>query len=221
MSIATLKRKTQAQYNNDSVGKRAFSLNGTLRSQGYVGQTMLSRSLPRTPMKGNVPKGHGGCCGTFLKKPIIQSAVVSLNNPTVVKSSAMNTYGLIETKYAWVKRPQPFSAWKPDTNQNINDQQTYITGIASQAINQAATCTTVANSKKSNYSCTNPIFRRHNSLYRRTHCQTSKDIQLATNDKVMSQSQYLLQLNKKCGINNVPFVPKNTKGAPFACGISK
>jgi hypothetical protein len=59
MSIATLKRKTQAQYNN-SVGVANFSLNGTLRSQGYVGQTSLSRSLPRTPMNGAFPRGYGG-----------------------------------------------------------------------------------------------------------------------------------------------------------------
>ena len=60
MSIATLKRKTLAKYNNMSVGQPQFSLNGTHRSQGYVGQTMLSRSLPRSLMKGNVIRGHGG-----------------------------------------------------------------------------------------------------------------------------------------------------------------
>jgi len=55
MSIATLKRKTQTQYNNMSVGsKTGFSLNGTHRSQGYIGQTSLSRSLPKTLMKGNI-----------------------------------------------------------------------------------------------------------------------------------------------------------------------
>ena len=61
MSIATLKRKTQAKYNNMSVGNtHGFSINGTHRNQGYVGQTSLSRSLPRTLMKGNAVRGHGG-----------------------------------------------------------------------------------------------------------------------------------------------------------------
>ena len=46
MSIVTLKKKTQSQYNNVSVGHRQFSLNGTHRSPGWVGQTTLSRSLP-------------------------------------------------------------------------------------------------------------------------------------------------------------------------------
>ena len=65
MSIATLKRKTQTKYNNMSVGQSGFSINGTHRNQGYVGQTSLSRSLPRTLMRGNTVRGHGGCCGTF------------------------------------------------------------------------------------------------------------------------------------------------------------
>jgi hypothetical protein len=220
MSIATLKRKTQSQYNNNSVNQSAFSLNGTHRSQGYVGQTMLSRSLPRTPMKGNVPKGHGGSNGTFLKKPIIQSAVLSLNDPDVVKTSAINTLGLINTKYAWVKRPDPFSSWKPDANGNINDQQTYITNLGNKTINNDNDCPK-DNNRISNYICADPIFRRNNSLYRRAHCQTNKDIQLATNHRVMTQGQYLLQLDKKCDVNTITFVPKNTKGVPFGCGISK
>ena len=36
MSLATLKKKTQAQYRNVSVGQPQFSINGTHRSQGYV-----------------------------------------------------------------------------------------------------------------------------------------------------------------------------------------
>jgi hypothetical protein len=44
MSLATLKRKTAAKYNNSSVGHANFSLNGTHRSQGYVGQNLRSES---------------------------------------------------------------------------------------------------------------------------------------------------------------------------------
>jgi len=112
MSVVTLKRKTETQYNNMSVGQKHFSLNGGFRNQGYVGQTMLSRSLPRTPMKGNVPKGHGGCCGTYPNKGIVQSAVKSLNDSTVMKMSSMNTMEMINMKYRWVRRPQPFSVFK-------------------------------------------------------------------------------------------------------------
>jgi hypothetical protein len=48
MSIATLKKKTQSQYNNVSVGQKQFSLNGTRRSQGWVGQTALARRRAAT-----------------------------------------------------------------------------------------------------------------------------------------------------------------------------
>ncbi len=48
MSLATLKKKTQAKYKNNSVNKGTFSLNGTTRNQGYVGQTSLSRTFVRS-----------------------------------------------------------------------------------------------------------------------------------------------------------------------------
>ena len=48
MSLATLKKKTQAKYKNNSVNKSTFSLNGTTRNQGYVGQTSLSRTFVRS-----------------------------------------------------------------------------------------------------------------------------------------------------------------------------
>jgi len=135
MSIATLKKKTQTKYNNMSVGERQFSINGTHRSQGYVGQTSLSRSLPRTLMKGNVAIGHGGCCGKFKKTPIVQSAVISVENPNVVKSSVLGTSGMISTKYAWIKRPQPYTTVKPDNNQNNNSQSDYITYLVDKTLN--------------------------------------------------------------------------------------
>jgi hypothetical protein len=131
MSIVTLKRKTNVLYNNMSVGsKTGFSLNGTHRNQGYIGQTMLSRSLPRTLMKGNVPKGHGGCCGKYPQYGIIQSAVTSLNDPTVVKASVQNTNGMLRTHYKWIWRPQPYSTTKTDTGHNSNPQSTYIANIS-------------------------------------------------------------------------------------------
>jgi hypothetical protein len=34
MSIVALKRKTEARYNNMSVGQKQFSINGTTRNQG-------------------------------------------------------------------------------------------------------------------------------------------------------------------------------------------
>jgi hypothetical protein len=51
MSLATLKKKSAAKYNNNSVGL-GFALNGTHRNQGYVGQTSLSRAVISSKMSG-------------------------------------------------------------------------------------------------------------------------------------------------------------------------
>jgi hypothetical protein len=115
MSIATLKRKTQAQYNNMSVGsKTGFSLNGTHRSQGYVGQTMLSRSFPRTLMKGNVVRGHGGCCGTYARpEPVynVNRVIVEGTQNLFVKPTVLTTKGMLEKKYRWINSGQYPNYW--------------------------------------------------------------------------------------------------------------
>lgn len=96
MSIVTLKRKTQTKYNNMSVNaQNGFSINGTRRSQGYVGQTSLSRSLTRTLMRGNSIRGTGGCCGNYIEYPIVKSCVDSLNNKNIVKGSVLGTRGML------------------------------------------------------------------------------------------------------------------------------
>lgn len=113
MSIATLKKKTLYKYNNSSVGKPQFSLNGGFRNQGFVGQTSLSRSLIRTPMKGNVLKGYGGLNGTYTQTNILPSEVVSLNIATYIKPSVTNTKTMIHQRHRWINRPLPFSVFKP------------------------------------------------------------------------------------------------------------
>lgn len=113
MSIATLKKKTLHKYNNSSVGQSQFSLNGGYRSQGFVGQTSLSRSLVKTPMKGNVVRGHGGKDGTYIQHSNFTSDIVSLNDSTQIKQSVVSTESMIKQRYKWIKRPLPFSVFKP------------------------------------------------------------------------------------------------------------
>jgi hypothetical protein len=208
MSIVTLKRKTQTKYNNMSVGEKQFSLNGTLRNQGYVGQTSLSRSLPRTLMKGNVAKGHGGCCGKFLQTPIVQSGVTSLNDPTVVKSSVLGTQGMINTHYRWIKRGEPFSTVKPDTNNNLNTQDDYITRLKKNSIKEADDCnnnTEIQCLKKcNNY---NPYFRQ--KVFHFTKPENSY--------KPISSSDYITKLHDGCTVNDNNLVSSTNK-TPFACG---
>ena len=103
MSIATLKKKTQTQYNHMSVGQRGFALNGTRRLQGFVGQTSLSRSIPVTNMRGMDAQGYGGCCGKYPGHKITCGMGTyegnSLNDPRVIKKSVINTQGMLATHY--------------------------------------------------------------------------------------------------------------------------
>lgn len=155
MSEATLKKKTRVQYNNMSVGSKngGFSINGTRRSQGYVGQTMLGRHFPSTPMRGNVARGNGGCCGTYRKGTIIQSGVcfpsnpingsTANNDPRVVKSSVLSNDGMIRTQYRWIWRPQPYTSVKVDSNKIQGTQNQYIENKASKTINNLAKCNNI------------------------------------------------------------------------------
>jgi hypothetical protein len=113
MSIATLKKKTMYKYNNSSVGQTQFSLNGGYRNQGFVGQTSLSRSLIKTPMKGNVVRGHGGIDGTYPQQVNFTSDIASLNDNAVIKKSVVSNDGMIKIRHRWIKRPLPFSVLKP------------------------------------------------------------------------------------------------------------
>ena len=62
-----------------------FSLNGTTRNQGYIGQTSLSRTLVRTLRNGTAVRGHGGCCTDASKAPVLQAEFTNLEDNSVVK----------------------------------------------------------------------------------------------------------------------------------------
>lgn len=212
MSIVTLKRKTQAQYNNSSVGQPQFSLNGTRRSAGYVGQDTLGRSLIRSLSRGGALKGHGGCCGDYPTPQIKTTPEMSgLNNPAVVKSSSLNNTGLLMTKYRWVRRPQPYTAVKPDNNLNNNVQSAYIDRLARKAIVDGSNCHVVKTdcpkqcvlSKTTNYNrpiVTLPIIKSESFL------------------GAINESDYIRSINKKCAeLDEIKHLNPN-RSVPFGCG---
>ena len=211
MSIATLKRKTQAKYNNMSVGNtHGFSINGTHRNQGYVGQTSLSRSLPRTLMKGNAIRGHGGCCGTYNVGPIVQSGVKSLEDSSVIKKSVLGTSGLISTKYKWIKRPQPYTSVKPDSNNNTNIQGLYITSVARKALEDEKqnVLNGCVNVNVSTNACANNMFKSPVS------CYITKPI---GEYQSLDSSVYINQISSKCQENDE--FPMSAIGQSFTtCG---
>jgi hypothetical protein len=210
MSIATLKRKSNTQYNNMSVGQRGFSLNGTHRSQGYIGQTSLSRSLSQTPMKDNTPKGSGGCCGTYLVTPIVQSAVKSTEDSSVVKKTVMNNSGMLSSRNRWAKRGEPYTSVKPDNNSNVNSQKDYITRLQKKTVKDADSCyQTKTNCPK----CTTPNI---GSMFsKRTTYDTF--VKPATIHAAMPQNEYLLKLHNKCADLDVVYEKSTNKNGPFGC----
>jgi len=209
MSIVAMKRKSATQYNNMSVGQKQFSLNGTHRSQGYVGQSVISRSLPRTLFNGNVPRGHGGCCGYYPQAHVIQSATTSTNNVNVVKPSVLSNEGMIATKYRWITRPKPYISLKPDSTLNSNTQDEYIRRLKNITLN-----------KTPDLVPKNPPHYVQSNRYE-TH-KTSTDITKPESTfTAMDQSNYIERKTAKC--NNCKenyYFMSPTKGSAFACGIA-
>jgi hypothetical protein len=209
MSIATLKRKTQTKYNNMSVGEKNFSLNGTHRSQGFVGQTMLSRSLPRSLMKGNTLRGHGGCCGTYTVKPIVQSAVTSTEDSNIIKSSVISTNGLIDTKYRWINRPAPYSSVKPDSNVNLNTQGQHTESRAKRAVLIADANISLKNSQSVLSKTKAAMF---NTYFRKSICNYSKP---ESTYLPITSAAYLINKNNICTSNDIINFQKPSNGNPL------
>jgi hypothetical protein len=213
MSIATLKRKSLTQYNNMSVGQSGFSLNGPYRNQGYIGQTSLSRSLSQTPMKDNTIKGSGGCCGTYLVTPIVQSAVKSTEDSSVVKKTVMNTSGMLSSRNRWAKRGKPYTSVKPDNNNNVNNQKDYITRLQKKTIKDADSCyQTKTNCPK----CSPPIIPNIGSMFSKRYTYDTF-VKPATIHAAMPQNEYLLKLHNKCAEQDVVYEKNTNKNGPFGC----
>ena len=214
MSIATLKKKTAAKYNNASVNVPQFSINGGYRNQGWVGQTTLSRSLPKTPMVGNTPKGHGGCCGTYNIGTIVQSAVTSTNNPAVIKPSVLSTDGMLDTKYRWIGRPAPYTSVKSSAENNLNDQSDYITQKTKSTINDINR--NYPSIPKCKESCKNSIFKgRTDTPHGINADSVTKTVGPQTG------GEYVSKLSDECASSDVKCPDKNkggNQGTPFACG---
>jgi hypothetical protein len=218
MSIATLKKKTNVQYNNMSVNSRnGFSLNGGHRSQGYVGQDTRGRFLSRTLMKGNTIRGHGGCCGLYPVYNVVKSSFVTTENPNIIKSSVINNSGMISTQYPWIRRPAPYAVVKPDNNNNLNSHSQYINQVKNITINNTATCDSSGNT----YSCSNSIFNKNNNNFNSNKCTIKTDPSKMEN-LTRSQSQYIEnKLHNNCVNNNTIYVAKSTRHTPFSCSNVK
>ena len=79
MSLVALKRKSTTRYSKLSSKKGDFSINNPRRVGSHTNQHQT-----QTPMKGNVPRGHGSCCGHY---------------PVVINKSQYNNYDFHEREF--------------------------------------------------------------------------------------------------------------------------
>ena len=63
-SLMSASRKYQRYFK--PISRTPFSTSGTVRAQGRVGQTSISRTTTRTPFKGMSPIGNGGDNGKYV-----------------------------------------------------------------------------------------------------------------------------------------------------------
>jgi hypothetical protein len=211
MSIATLKKKSQVLYNNLSVGSKngGFSLNGGHRSAGYIGQSTQSRHLTRTLMKGNVVRGNGGCCGTYIVTNVKPSELACLNDPNAIKPTAMNTEGMLHTKYKWFWSGRQYV--KPDTNQNTV-QSDYISSLGKKTISCSDNSYKVPTENISNCDSLPALARRRHIPHRPVCFTTKRDYTAIT------QGQYIEKLD--CTANNIAASSHNCNCPIYGAGSS-
>ena len=218
MSLAALKRKSAA-LKNQSSGLRQFSINGTMRNQGYVGQSTQSRFLIHTPHKGAVAKGSGGCCGTYFDSMNIKpSEICYLEDSTVVKPSVLSTKGMLAKRNRWVGRPAPFAVVKPDSNHSVYSQSNYMEALKKKTLTDIDLyCPEPdpADTELQAQRCCNKACDVRNAkgarLFRRktVACKISKEV------GPKSQEDRLAKLNKECTKDDVYFVPSNIRKTTF------
>jgi hypothetical protein len=101
MSIVCLKRNSRHYPQVDPIsgkGKDGFSLNGGHRNVGGVGRFRMVSNVSRTPFRGNIPMGSGGCCGVY-EQNVANSGSCYTNHSDIVKKSSVNTKGMINKRY--------------------------------------------------------------------------------------------------------------------------
>ena len=222
MSLVALKRKTAAMQNL-STGQKGFSINGTHRSQGYIGQTSLSRSLINTPHgQTGAPEGHGGCCGDFSTTSNIRaSETFSLEDENVVKKSVLSTAGMLSNRNRWLKRSAPYTSTKLTAGWT-NGQGDYIAYLKKKAARCDPTQvdklsnTTEVNSVATSKCTTTNITRKDGApLFNKTTvCTFTKPVSDYTS---ISQGEHIFKLHDKCADqDDVLFkIVSNTRRTPL------
>lgn len=220
MSIVTLKRKTNAQYNKTSShALPAFSLNGGHRDMlGYVGRDMISgRYLSRTLMRSgsaNDAVGYGGCCGQYEDNPskriLYGSGVISWNDPNIIKPSVVSTNGMLSKRYQCCKSHWTVKSF-PDGNDLLEQKK------------QNAMCgVSISKQLQTNTVCPGVICEAHPSFFKTNYIRgnlshtgstNAKDAKKDTQHMPILQSEYLWGKKMSCA-KNVTFPEQSIKHMP-------
>ena len=226
MSIHTLKRKTEAKYNNMSVGVPQFSIEGTRRLQGYVGQDMRGRTILRTPFRGNTPRGSGGCCGAYTQSICVPYGTQTVEDSGVVKSSVLSNWGSLQTHFRWIRRPQPFATVKPgDGSLSDNTSESiYVERLRNSVITSIDTF----NETNSTVPPVKTVPAELRSImnfkgsYIRPATKSTGPCPSVTKDVgSLDESIYLLHVEDACTAGDTAKqLPKSTQGAPLPTNSS-
>lgn len=209
MSIVALKRKSAA-IKNQSTGHRGFSINGTTRNQGYIGQTLQSRHLIHTPHKGAVRKDYSGCCNDFNIPP---SELTCLEDSTVVKPSVLSYKGMIAKRVLGTT----FNVVKPDGNHKGFDQSSHIERLKRKNLKKIEdfcpepTDAEIILSNKLIDACATLRTLKGARIFSkpRTLCSVSKKVGPDT------QEDHIFKLNKACLANDVPYIATSIMRTPY------
>jgi hypothetical protein len=211
MSLATLKKKSQAKYRNSSVGTGIFSINGVHRNQGYVGQGSDGRSLSRalSGYTGEL-KGHGGCCGKFDVKPPLQSGIVQNEHLggglRKVKTSVLSSRGMLAKRNAWLNRTY-LDEKKAVGPQYDTSEGAYLDILKKRLLKELEVCKSTR---------TEDNVQRHCKDVSR-HCTNIVQDEDVT-PHVKSQSEYLAERRKECIDIVNGFYRKLKGGTGIVCG---
>ena len=229
MSIATLKKKTKMGGGSSrmdpksGIGKNGFSLNGTHRNIGSVGQFRMVSNVTRTPFRGTEPMGSGGSGGKYVNKPLNSGSFIYNDNQKVKKSS-LNTSGMIATKYMWMKGKYP-NYWVQEDNGGYNDTTTQGQYIRDKTNEQGGLCDNFINAQSSG-NCGTSMDPENDYTYKcgaNTSCSyfigTKKYIRMPyaknLNQPAMSQGQYI----STGGVTRKNCLPTQPKDTPFPMNL--
>ncbi len=102
MSLASFKKKSVSLYGTNISGKGAqgFSINGTVRSNTYIGKNCIMSSAG-TPMTGIYPQGYGGLRGRYphyVMFNVYPDSAIGNTSPVPYKS-VLTTRGMLHTRF--------------------------------------------------------------------------------------------------------------------------